>query len=218
MPPTSSPASTPSPPPCLSPSAAHLRASLPSPALAWPCGPLTCTGKCQLCGVSLKSGLSPRLPGGPRRSRYAGSPDADGYIRVTTPFGRVRLHRLVYEVATGLPIPPDWHIHHIDGNVTHNCPSNLQTLSCGTHSFISRQKCTLVHYCCFCGRPYRHSVYQANHRNQRCCSQSCSRRLFFGWPPPPPACPFDFFVQSMPLAYNPPAPHLTYVQPSLFPL
>jgi HNH endonuclease len=206
----------PSPPPCLSPSAEHLRASLPSPALAWPCGPLTCTGKCQLCGVSLKSGLTPRLPGRPRRSRHAGSPDAYGYIRVTTPFARLYLHRLVYEVATGLAIPPGWHVHHIDGQVTHNCPHNLQALPNEVHGFISSQRFTLVHYCAFCGRPFR-CLGRTTHHTHLCCSRSCSARRFYGWPPPPPCCPYDIFVQSTPNTPVPLTPCLTYDQPSLFP-
>ena len=208
----------PSPPPCLSPLAEHLRASLPSPALAWPCGPLTCTGKCQLCGVSLKSGLSPRLPHLPHRRRVTGSPDVNGYIRVTTPFGRVALHRLVYEVATGLPIPPGWHVHHVDGNVAHNCPHNLQALSCATHNFISHQRLTLVRYCLFCGRPFRQHHRPDATRVPACCSRSCARRLDHGWPPPPPCCPYEFFLQSMPLTCNPLTPRLKYAQPSLFPL
>jgi len=208
----------PSPPPCLSPLAEHLRASLPWPALAWPCGPLTCTGKCQLCGVSLKSGLSPRLPYQGRRSNRVGSPDANGYIRVFTPFARVHLHRLVYEVATGLPIPPGYHIHHLDGNVAHNCPGNLQALPASVHGFIGQQRHPLVSLCLHCGRPFR----TRRESNQippltRHCSRRCSTRHRAGWPPPPPCCPYEFFLQSMPLTCNPLTPCLTYDQPSLFP-
>ena len=168
---------------------------MPSPALAWPCGPLTCTGKCQLCGVSLKSGLSPRLPHLPHRRRVTGSPDVNGYIRVTTPFGRVALHRLVYEVATGLPIPPGWHVHHVDGNVSHNCPINLQALPSAVHSFISAQKLTLLSRCAFCGRPFRTQGLPARARGQLCCSRRCARRHRAAWPPLPAPDDLDIFAR-----------------------
>ena len=209
-----SPASALSPPPCLSPSAAHLRASLPSPALAWPCGQPTCTGKCQLCGISLRQGPSPLLPHQLRRRHRAGSPNADGYIRVSTPSGRFYFHRLVYEVATGCPIPPRWHVHHVDGNVSHNCPINLQALPSAVHAFISAQKATLLSRCAFCGRPFRTRDLPARAGVQLYCSVPCARRHHHAWPPPDPTSDLDIFARPSLITVDTLTPTRTYAQPS----
>ena len=47
--------------------------------------------------------------------------------RKTRKQGRVYLHRVVYEDCFG-PVPPEHHVHHMDGDRSNNHPSNLQAL------------------------------------------------------------------------------------------
>ena len=46
--------------------------------------------------------------------------------------GMVALHRDIWEYHNG-PIPPDYHVHHIDGNPLNNDISNLACLSAADH-------------------------------------------------------------------------------------
>ena len=142
------------------------------------------------------------------------SPNADGYIRVSTPSGRFYFHRLVYEVATGCPIPPRWHVHHVDGNVSHNCPINLQALPSAVHSFISAQKATLLSRCAFCGRPFRTRDLPARAGVQLYCSVPCARRHHHAWPPPDPTSDLDIFARPSLITVDTLTPTRTYAQPS----
>lgn len=48
---------------------------------------------------------------------------------------REQLHRAVWEFHNG-PIPPgtQWHVHHLDGNTSNNCLSNLELISGQEHA------------------------------------------------------------------------------------
>jgi len=68
---------------------------------------------------------------------------ADGYIMVYNPDyprayanGYILEHILVWEKTHNRPVPPNWHIHHINGITTDNRPSNLIALSSKKHSQI----------------------------------------------------------------------------------
>ena len=78
----------------LSPLAARLKASLPSPALAWPCGQPTCTGQCQLCGISLRTGPAPAPPSRRYRPRNSGSIAVLGYVILPRRWENAYLHRM----------------------------------------------------------------------------------------------------------------------------
>ena len=219
MQPTLSLLSRESPQPCLSPLAERLKASLPSQALRWPCGQPTCTGQCQLCGVNLRTGhfLLPQQPRNPQRSYV--SPNPEGYLRLTYHGIRDAIHRVVYEIASDLPIPPGYDIHHRDGNVTHNCPSNLQALPHHVHAFISLQSLPLLSYCKFCQMPFRtratgHDDLCKNHL-KTFCSKHCYARSRYGWNPPPPISAYSIFTRStVPSLATPDSLSLRYVQPS----
>jgi spore maturation protein CgeB len=57
---------------------------------------------------------------------------ANGYYQAGTKARTRFLHRAIWEAAHG-PIPPDHHIHHIDGNPSNNDLSNLQCMLKGDH-------------------------------------------------------------------------------------
>ena len=142
------------------------------------------------------------------------SPNADGYIRVSTPSGRFYFHRLVYEVATGCPIPPRWHVHHVDGNVSHNCPINLQALPSAVHAFISAQKATLLSRCAFCGRPFRTVDLPARAGVQVCCSHLCAARHRAAWPALAAPDDLDIFARPSLITVDTLTPTRTYAQPA----
>ena len=53
------------------------------------------------------------------------------------------LHQYIYLTRIG-PIPPNYHIHHIDGNQYNNDPSNLQALPASIHYHMKRHKYTMT--------------------------------------------------------------------------
>lgn len=57
------------------------------------------------------------------------SDNGKGYLRITTPNGTVKSHRLVWETFNG-KIPSGMEIDHIDSNKQNNCIDNLR---CVTH-------------------------------------------------------------------------------------
>lgn len=62
-----------------------------------------------------------------------------GYRRLLHNGRRVDEHRIVWEQAHG-PIPPGYHIHHIDGDKLHNDLSNLQLLTPLEHKRLHPKK------------------------------------------------------------------------------
>ena len=190
----------------------RLKASLPSQALAWPCGPLTCTGQCQLCGINLKSAAQP-FPRRPRRLR-PGFADThnEGYVRLPDAFGRTLFHRAVWELANNMAVPPHHDIHHIDGVKTHNCPANLQALPCSTHAFLSNQKHPLASFCRQCGVPFR-SVWASTAAGVKTfCSPRCAAQYRNHCPPLHFASPESFMLLTIsPLTHTTTRP---YAQPS----
>lgn len=60
---------------------------------------------------------------------------SNGYLRATTLAGRAAglyEHRVVWEAAHG-PIPPGFHVHHIDENPANNDIGNLRLVSAAEH-------------------------------------------------------------------------------------
>ena len=45
-----------------------------------------------------------------------------------------RRNRVVWSEAHGCPVPPGYHIHHIDGNCLNDAPENLQALPAREHN------------------------------------------------------------------------------------
>ena len=201
-----SPPSSPLPLPSLSPPVERLKASLPSQALPWPCGPLTCTGQCQLCGINLKSGALVQ----PRKA-HRHRPDfatslSHGYVRLPNAFDRTHMHRAVWELANNRAVPPRHDIHHIDGVKTHNCPHNLQALPHSLHAQTERHIIPLVSFCLHCGKPFR-TKNNLTYGPQVFCSNACQNRSRYAHSPPPVSLPLHWFALPTPAAtFNPHPP------------
>lgn len=86
------------------------------------------------------------------------SRDKDGYLLIILPKhhfadsqGRIRLHRLVYEIAYNCILLPWIEIHHRDGNLDNNSISNLIPLSKREHGIISSTRNMDDRVCLLCG-------------------------------------------------------------------
>ena len=212
-----SPPSSPLPLPSLSPPVERLKASLPSQALPWPCGPLTCTGQCQLCGINLKSAAQAH----PRKYRQLrpgfANTNGGGYVRLHMTFDRISMHRAVWELANNMAVPPHHDIHHIDGVKTHNCPHNLQALPHSLHAHTERLIIPLVSFCLHCGKPFRTRKHLKSAPPQAFCSNTCRARSRYAHSPPPVSLPLHWFALPSPAdTFNPLPPYLTrsYAQPT----
>lgn len=62
--------------------------------------------------------------------------DVDGYWKTAKVRGHKQrlLHRDIWEVAKGRPIPDGWHVHHDDENKANNDPTNLVAMPASKHA------------------------------------------------------------------------------------
>lgn len=72
---------------------------------------------------------------GVKYSRYPDSPHRQRRYFKATNKKNTSLHRVIYEEHFG-PIPQGWIIHHKDGDITNNDPSNLQAMTRSEHNRI----------------------------------------------------------------------------------
>lgn len=70
-----------------------------------------------------------------RREKGTGTIHPSGYARITRNGVMDSVHRVVWEEAHG-PLPPRWHVHHINGDTLDNRLENLIALSPRDHNRI----------------------------------------------------------------------------------
>ena len=76
------------------------------------------------------------------------------------------LHRIVMTLIVGRPLRRKEHVHHIDGDIHNNLPSNLLLMSASAHCFHTFRRHPVVQYCRWCKKPFVRT------RPCGCCSKS----------------------------------------------
>src|SRR3974390_3503425 len=94
--------------------------------------------------------------------------EGKGYFSGRINGSKQLLHRVIYENEIG-PIPPKHHIHHRDGNRTHNAIDNLVCLPANRHLALPRRREAKI--CLECGAEFLAAVGQ----NGRYCTRKCGR-------------------------------------------
>lgn len=106
----------------------------------------------------------------------------NGYVEVLKPEhhrargnGYVFEHILVLENKLGRKLKDDETVHHIDGNITNNNPSNLMALKRGQHSTVTGddRRAKNVIPCYLCGEPVYRKPYQQKKNKRTFCSRKC---------------------------------------------
>jgi hypothetical protein len=99
----------------------------------------------------------------------------DGYIRYSQ--GRERTdyeHQMVAASAYG-EIPQGFHVHHRDGDITHNDAFNLGIVSAAEHAALHRFTMFLVCFCPTCGKRFERTLGQAKTETRNFyCSDPCA--------------------------------------------
>lgn len=86
--------------------------------------------------------------------------------------GMVYLHRHVASVKIGRWLDSEEHVHHIDGDKTNNCQSNLQIVSSSEHSKMHHPK-TLSNIVC----PVCLNEFKIIKSDRKYCSMKCYRKI-----------------------------------------
>lgn len=74
-----------------------------------------------------------------RRRRTHRFTDPDGYVIERRAGRMARQHRQVWERHRG-PIPPGWHVHHVNGKKSDNRLSNLRAVSPKDHARVHAEE------------------------------------------------------------------------------
>ena len=82
-------------------------------------------------------------------------------------------HQMVAASAYG-EIPQGYHVHHVDGDITHNDWSNLRVMTSAEHATLHSFTLYLVCICPTCGKRFELSMGRAKPQIERfCCSVEC---------------------------------------------
>jgi hypothetical protein len=105
---------------------------------------------------------------------------ADGYTSINPNDGRranfyPSEHRYVYECSVG-PIPPDKHVHHIDGNFRNHTPSNLELVDPPEHQSMHIASMVGKATCVNCGADFMQNMHWQKHCSAKCRQQYADSR------------------------------------------
>ncbi len=101
-------------------------------------------------------------------------PVAKTYRKVELDGRQFAVHRVVMSVVLGRALEPWEDVHHVDGDIFNNDPSNLEVLRDGEHMVRHNARRPLVAFCAVCGNPFL--LGGAGRKTRRHCSRRCGAR------------------------------------------